>query len=38
MQVLNDRVARRRAIFERYRQALSRPGINFMPEPNGLIG
>ena len=36
MQVLDDRVDRRRAIFERYRQALSRPGINFMPEPNGL--
>lgn len=36
MQVLDDRVDRRRTIFERYRQALSRPGINFMPEPNGL--
>ena len=36
MQVLDDRVDRRRTIFERYRQALSRPGINFMPEPQGL--
>ena len=35
MTVLEDRVARRRAIFERYRQALSRPGITFMPEPDG---
>lgn len=36
MEVLDDRVARRRAIFERYRDALSRPGISFMPEPEGL--
>lgn len=36
MEVLDDRVARRRAIFERYRTALSRPGIDFMPEPQGL--
>lgn len=35
MQVLDDRVARRRAIFERYRAALDRPGIAFMPEPDG---
>ena len=35
MTVLEDRVARRRAIFEHYRQALSRPGITFMPEPDG---
>lgn len=35
MEVLNERVARRRAIFERYRDALSRPGISFMPEPEG---
>ncbi|MCC5983379.1 MAG: aminotransferase class I/II-fold pyridoxal phosphate-dependent enzyme [Rhodobacteraceae bacterium] len=35
MQVLDDRVARRRAIFARYKAALSRPGITFMPEPEG---
>ncbi|MHA6332448.1 DegT/DnrJ/EryC1/StrS family aminotransferase [Qipengyuania sp. CAU 1752] len=35
MQVLDDRVSRRRAIFERYREALSRPGFDFMPEPEG---
>lgn len=36
MTVLDERVARRKAIFERYRDALSRPGISFMPEPEGL--
>lgn len=36
MEVLDDRVARRRAIFERYRSALTRPGVAFMPEPDGL--
>lgn len=36
MKVLDARVARRREIFERYRAALSRPGISFMPEPDGL--
>lgn len=35
MQVLDERVGRRRAIFERYYEALSGPGIVFMPEPNG---
>lgn len=35
MQVLDDRVARRREIFARYKSALSRPGISFMPEPEG---
>ena len=35
MQVLDDRVARRRAIFERYRRALDLPGIGTMPEPAG---
>jgi pyridoxal phosphate-dependent aminotransferase EpsN len=35
MQVLDDRVARRREIFARYKAALSRPGIAFMPEPEG---
>ena len=35
MQVLDDRVARRRAIFDRYRETLERPGITFMPQPEG---
>jgi len=35
MQVLDDRVARRRQIFERYKATLSRSGIAFMPEPEG---
>ena len=35
MQVLDDRVARRREIFARYKAALARPGISFMPEPVG---
>lgn len=35
MRVLDDRVARRREIFDRYRAALSRPGLTFMPEPEG---
>lgn len=35
MQVLDQRVSRRRAIFARYVEALARPGINFMPEPAG---
>ena len=36
MEVLDARVARRREIFERYKDALTRPGIAFMPEPEGL--
>lgn len=36
MEVLDARVVRRREIFERYKAALSRPGIVFMPEPDGL--
>ncbi|MET4702346.1 pyridoxal phosphate-dependent aminotransferase EpsN [Constrictibacter sp. MBR-5] len=36
MKVLDARVARRRAIFERYRAALAHTGIGFMPEPQGL--
>jgi len=36
MEVLDMRVARRRAIFARYEAALARPGIAFMPEPEGL--
>lgn len=35
MRVLDNRVARRRAIFARYRAALTRPGIAFMPEAAG---
>ncbi len=35
MQVLEARVERRRAIFDRYKSALSRPGVVFMPEPAG---
>lgn len=35
MQVLEDRVVRRREICARYQAALSRPGIDFMPEPKG---
>lgn len=35
MEVLEDRVARRREIFERYAKVLSRPGFRFMPEPEG---
>lgn len=35
MEVLEDRVSRRREIFDRYRAALSLPGIGFMPEPEG---
>lgn len=34
MEVLNERVARRREIFRRYRDVLSRPGVSFMPEPD----
>lgn len=36
MDVLEERVTRRREIFARYQDALSRPGIAFMPEPDGL--
>lgn len=36
MEVLDARVVRRREIFERYKAALSRSGIVFMPEPDGL--
>jgi pyridoxal phosphate-dependent aminotransferase EpsN len=35
MEVLDDRVAARRAIFARYKAALSVKGIAFMPEPDG---
>lgn len=36
MEVLDARVVRRREIFSRYKAALARPGIAFMPEPEGL--
>lgn len=36
MEVLDARVVRRREIFSRYKVVLSRPGITFMPEPEGL--
>lgn len=35
MEVLDARVARRREIFARYKAALVRSGIAFMPEPDG---
>jgi pyridoxal phosphate-dependent aminotransferase EpsN len=36
MEVLDARVTRRRKIFATYKASLSRPGIDFMPEPIGL--
>jgi pyridoxal phosphate-dependent aminotransferase EpsN len=36
MEILDARVARRREIFARYKAALARPGIAFMPEPEYL--
>lgn len=36
MKVLDNRVVKRRAIFDRYESELSRPGIVFMPEPEGM--
>lgn len=36
MEMLDARVFRRREIFARYKAALTRPGIAFMPEPEGL--
>ena len=36
LKLLNDRVERRRAVFDRYRTALeNEPGVSFMPEPDG---
>lgn len=35
MEVLDQRVATRRGIFDRYQKTLSRHGIAFMPEPEG---
>lgn len=37
MSVLDERVERRRQIFEDYRRELERPGIAFMPEPQGYF-
>ena len=36
MEVVDERVARRRSIFARYKEELSHFGITFMPEPDGL--
>lgn len=36
MEVVDDRVNRRRNIFERYKEELSDSGIEFMPEPGGV--
>lgn len=36
MAVLDDRVSRRRRIFERYKAALDLPGFDFMPEPDDV--
>lgn len=36
MEVLEERVSRRREINARYQAELARPGITFMPEPEGL--
>ena len=35
MEVLDARVDRRRNIFARYKEELTNPGIEFMPEPDG---
>lgn len=38
LRVLEQRVQQRRAVFERYREALSDvPGIRWMPEPEGFL-
>lgn len=38
MEVLPERVAQRRTIFEKYRQRYaSHPGVSFLPEPTGYI-
>ena len=37
MPALGARIARRRAIFARYRSALAHPGLTFMPEPPGHV-
>ena len=35
MEVLDQYVARRREVYDRYKAALERPGLSFMPEPEG---
>jgi len=35
LEVLDQRVAKRRDIYRRYRSALEQPGLSFMPEPEG---
>ncbi len=37
MQVLDQRVEARRAVFFKYKKALTRPGLSFMPEPEGVF-
>ncbi len=37
MQVLDERVARRRQIFDTYKKALAPLGFDFMPEPEGYF-
>lgn len=37
MEVIDQRVARRREIFARYAAELALPGIGFMPEPEGFF-
>jgi len=35
LEVLDQRVAKRRDIYRRYKSALEQPGLSFMPEPEG---
>jgi pyridoxal phosphate-dependent aminotransferase EpsN len=37
LEVLEDRVSKRRAVFARYRRELALPGFEFMPEPEGYL-
>lgn len=37
MKILDERVIKRREIYESYTSALSLPGIKFMPEPDGYF-
>ncbi|HYG17496.1 MAG TPA: aminotransferase class I/II-fold pyridoxal phosphate-dependent enzyme [Ohtaekwangia sp.] len=38
LEVLNDRIAQRRAIFDQYRDRLGTlPGVSFLPEPPGMF-
>ncbi len=38
VEVLDKRVARRREIFDQYQRALTRSGVQFLPEPEGYRG